>query len=111
LGASDWGRASFHTGLLADVLNLIGALATVPQADPTRIGMGSHLMGGGITTKALTVEPRIRAAVLTFQQRRRRRPDRPLGAGLPAGETQYTTKRNPAEVFLPDSRRRSSLPI
>ena len=63
-GASEWGPSLFHTGLLADVLNLIGALATVPEADTTRLGMWGHSMGGGITTKALTIDPRIRAAVL-----------------------------------------------
>ena len=102
-GASDWGPSLFHTGLLADVLNLIGALATVPQADPTRIGMWGHSMGGGITTKALTVEPRIRAAVLYASNSA---DDADLiarwGPGCLPGETQYTTKCNPAEVLLPD---------
>ena len=102
-GASDWGPSLFHTGLVADVLNLIGALATVPQADTTRIGMWGHSMGGGITTKALTVEPRIRAAVLYAANSA---DDADLiarwGAGCLPGETQYTTKCNPAEVLLPD---------
>jgi len=53
-GASDWGPSLFHTGLLADVLNLIGSLATAPQADPTRLGMWGHSMGG-ITTKGRQV--------------------------------------------------------
>ncbi|MCC6565613.1 MAG: alpha/beta fold hydrolase [Chloroflexi bacterium] len=63
-GGSDWGISLFHTGLTADVLNLISALASVPQADTSRIGMWGHSMGGGITTKALTIDPRIDAAVL-----------------------------------------------
>lgn len=102
-GASQWGPSLFHTGLLADVLNLIGALATVPQADTTRLGMWGHSMGGGITTKALTVDPRIRAAVLYAANSA---DDADLiarwGPGCLPGETQYTTKCNPAEVILPD---------
>ena len=102
-GASAWGPSLFHTGLLADVLNLIGSLATVPQADVTRLGMWGHSMGGGITTKALTVSPHIRAAVLYAANSA---DDADLiarwGPGCLPGETQYTTKCNPAEVILPD---------
>ncbi len=102
-GASDWGPSLFHTGLLADVLNLIGSLATVPQADPTRLGMWGHSMGGGITTKALAVDPRIRAAVLYASNSG---DDGDLiarwGPGCLPGETEYTTKCNPGEVILPD---------
>ena len=102
-GASAWGPSLFHTGLLADVLNLIGALATVPEADTTRLGMWGHSMGGGITTKALTVSPHIRAAVLYAANSA---DDADLiarwGPGCLPGETQYTTKCNPAEVILPD---------
>jgi dipeptidyl aminopeptidase/acylaminoacyl peptidase len=102
-GASAWGPSLFHTGLLADVLNLIGALATVPQADTTRLGMWGHSMGGGITTKALTVDPRLRAAVLYAANSA---DDADLiarwGPGCLPGETEYTTKCNPAEVILPD---------
>ncbi|MBK9123765.1 MAG: alpha/beta fold hydrolase [Chloroflexi bacterium] len=63
-GGSDWGVSLFHAGVTADVLNLISALETVPQADTSRIGMWGHSMGGGIATKALTIDPRIDAAVL-----------------------------------------------
>lgn len=102
-GASQWGPSLFHTGLLADVLNLIGALATVPEADTTRLGLWGHSMGGGITTKALTIDPRIRAAVLYAPNSA---DDADLiarwGPGCLPGETQFTTKCNPAEVILPD---------
>lgn len=102
-GASDWGPSLFHTGLLADVLNLIGSLAYVPQADLTRLGMWGHSMGGGLTTKALTIEPRLRAAVLYAANSG---DDADLiarwGPGCLPGETEYTTKCNPAEVILPD---------
>ncbi|MBK7897558.1 MAG: hypothetical protein IPJ90_22295 [Anaerolineaceae bacterium] len=36
----------------------------MPQADTSRIGMWGHSMGGGITTKVLTVTGGVKAAVL-----------------------------------------------
>lgn len=63
-GESDLGDSFFSTGQVIDTLNLISALAWLPEADPARIGMWGHSMGGGITTKAITIDPRIKAAVL-----------------------------------------------
>lgn len=63
-GGSDLGPSLFHTGLVVDVINLMNAIPSIPQADPNRIGMWGHSMGGGITTKILTIDPRVRAAVL-----------------------------------------------
>jgi dipeptidyl aminopeptidase/acylaminoacyl peptidase len=63
-GQSDSGHNFFRTGLLIDTLNLISSLPSVPEIDPDRVGMWGHSMGGGVTTKAITVDPRIKAAVL-----------------------------------------------
>lgn len=63
-GASDTGPSLFHTGLVVDVINLMNAILSIPQADPARIGMWGHSMGGGVTTKILTIDPRVKAAVL-----------------------------------------------
>ena len=63
-GGSDIGPSLFHTGLVIDVVNLMNAIPSIPQADPNRIGMWGHSMGGGITTKILTIDPRVKAAVL-----------------------------------------------
>lgn len=63
-GQSDSGDNFFRTGLLIDALNLVSAVSSIPQADPNRIGMWGHSMGGGVATKAITVDPRIKAAVL-----------------------------------------------
>ena len=63
-GESDPGLSLFHTGLVIDVLNLINIIPSLPQADATKIGLWGHSMGGGIVTKVLTIESRIRAAVL-----------------------------------------------
>lgn len=63
-GGSDFGASFFHTGLVADVMNLLASLDSIPQADTSRIGMWGHSMGGGITTKILTLESPVKAAVL-----------------------------------------------
>jgi len=54
----------YYSGLAIDVINLMNALPSFPQADLDRIGMWGHSMGGGVTLKILTVDDRIKAAVL-----------------------------------------------
>jgi uncharacterized protein len=63
-GGSDVGPSLFHTGLVIDVINLMNAIPSIPQADAERIGIWGHSMGGGITTKILTIDSRVKAAVL-----------------------------------------------
>lgn len=68
-GSSDVGDSLFYSGLVIDVTNLMNALSSIPEADPERIGMWGHSMGGGATFKVLTIDPaqhpeRIKAAVL-----------------------------------------------
>ena len=55
-GASVRGFNTFRVAYAVDVLNLLNAVPSIPQADPTRIGMWGHSMGGGITLKVLTVD-------------------------------------------------------
>ena len=47
-----------------DVLNAVTSLQRYPQADPNRIGMWGHSMGGNITLRALVIDPRIKVAVI-----------------------------------------------
>jgi uncharacterized protein len=47
-----------------DVLNAAGALKRFPDADPQRIGMWGHSMGGWITLRAMVVDPDIQAGVI-----------------------------------------------
>ncbi len=54
----------FYIGYAIDVLNLIAQLPTVPDADPTRIGMWGHSMGGGITLRVLAINDSIKVASL-----------------------------------------------
>lgn len=68
-GGSDIGPSLFYSGLVIDVINLLDAIPSLPQADPERIGLWGHSMGGGVTLKVLAVDAvlhpgRVRAAVL-----------------------------------------------
>lgn len=63
-GGSETGESLFYSGLAIDVINLINALDSYDQADTKRMGMWGHSMGGGATLKVLTIDSRIKAAVL-----------------------------------------------
>jgi len=63
-GDSDIGYSFFYSGLVIDVINLLNAIPSIPKADPDRIGMWGHSMGGGVTMKVLTIDSRVKAAVL-----------------------------------------------
>src|SRR6266498_2157930 len=63
-GESDIGESFFYSGLVIDVINLINAIPSIPQADPSRVGIWGHSMGGGVTMKVLTIDSHIKAAVL-----------------------------------------------
>lgn len=63
-GRSEPGPNAFRSGYAIDVLNLIHQLDSIPQADPERVGLWGHSMGGGITIKVLTVTDRVDAAVV-----------------------------------------------
>src|SRR5919106_1661185 len=63
-GDSDIGHSFFYSGLVIDVINLLNAIPSIPEADPKRIGMWGHSMGGGVTMKVLVIDSRVKAAVL-----------------------------------------------
>ena len=54
-GESDIGASFFYSGLVTDVINLIQAIPSIPEADPSRLGIWGHSMGGGVTMKVLTI--------------------------------------------------------
>lgn len=68
---SDEGPDLFRVGIATDVLNLIalvrehgGKPGPLEQADPQRIGVWGHSMGGGAAIRVITVDSGIKAAVL-----------------------------------------------
>jgi dipeptidyl aminopeptidase/acylaminoacyl peptidase len=68
---SDDGDNLFRVGMAADVLNLIaliqaqsGGIDPLQNANPNLIGLWGHSMGGGISTRVLTVTDGVKAAVL-----------------------------------------------
>lgn len=68
---SDDGENLFRVGMAIDVLNLIaliksqsGVTDQLRNANSNAIGMWGHSMGGGITTRVLTVSQDVKAAVL-----------------------------------------------
>ena len=63
-GDSDTDVSLFYSGLAIDVVNLLNAIPSIQQADSDRIGMWGHSMGGGVTLKVLTIDSRIKAAVI-----------------------------------------------
>jgi len=52
------------TGYTVDVLNAVSSLKAFPQADPERIGMWGHSLGGFLTLRAMVISPDIKAAVI-----------------------------------------------
>jgi len=68
---SDVGGNLFRVGMAIDALNLIGLVkeksgepGLLQTADPQRIGLWGHSMGGGVSTRVLTVSQDVDAAVL-----------------------------------------------
>jgi pimeloyl-ACP methyl ester carboxylesterase len=68
-GDSDIGPSLFYSGLVIDVINLVSAIPSIPEADHEHIGMWGHSMGGGVTTKVLTIHPALTASQLRIKAR------------------------------------------
>lgn len=49
--------AYYSSAYAIDVLNALSSLKKYPDADPNRIGMWGHSMGGNITLRALVIRP------------------------------------------------------
>lgn len=52
------------TGYVIDVLNAVGSIKRYGDADPKRIGMWGHSMGGYITLRAMVINKDIKAGVI-----------------------------------------------
>ncbi len=51
-------------GYTDDVLNAVASLQQFPHADPNRIGMWGHSMGGFLTLRAMVISSQIKAGVI-----------------------------------------------
>ena len=58
------GGAYSRPDYTVDVLNAVGAMKRYPDADPNRIGMWGHSMGGYITLRSMVVTGDIKAGVI-----------------------------------------------
>jgi dipeptidyl aminopeptidase/acylaminoacyl peptidase len=47
-----------------DVLNAVASMRRFPAADPERIGMWGHSMGGYITLRSMVIDPQLKAGVI-----------------------------------------------
>jgi len=80
-----------------DVLNAMASVMQYPDADPGRVGMWGHSMGGGITLRAMVVTQNIKAGVIwagmvapypdLLEWYRRRSVGRPTPTPYPDGTT------------------------
>ncbi len=53
-----------HPGYTIDVLNAVASIKLFSAADPNRIGMWGHSMGGYLTLRAMVVSPDIKAGII-----------------------------------------------
>lgn len=76
-----------------DVLNAMASVKRLPDADPNRIGMWGHSMGGSVTLRAMVTVPDVKAGVIwagvvasypDLFERWRRAPTAPGGMPAPA---------------------------
>ena len=51
-------------GYTVDVLNALASIKQFPQANPERIGMWGHSMGGFLTLRAMVLSPDVKAGVI-----------------------------------------------
>ena len=58
------GGAYSNPGYTVDVLNAVASMKRYPDADPNRIGMWGHSMGGYITLRSMVVTKDIKAGVI-----------------------------------------------
>lgn len=53
-----------NSGYLRDVLNAVASLKQFPDADPQRIGMWGHSMGGYLTLRSMVIDQDIKVGVI-----------------------------------------------
>ncbi len=53
-----------NPGYVIDVLNAVASLKRFPEADPDRIGMWGHSLGGYLTLRSMVISPDVKAGVI-----------------------------------------------
>jgi len=53
-----------HPGYMIDVLNAVSSLQRFPEANPEKIGMWGHSMGGYLTLRAMVIDDSVKAGVI-----------------------------------------------
>jgi dienelactone hydrolase len=61
---SQCGANPLYVGYAIDVLNLLAQVSSLPDADPARVGIWGHSMGGGVTLRVLAITNDIKVAAL-----------------------------------------------
>jgi dipeptidyl aminopeptidase/acylaminoacyl peptidase len=56
--------AHLESAYVIDALNLLAALKTFPQADPSRVGVWGHSNGGSVSERVMVVSKDVRATVI-----------------------------------------------
>ncbi|MBI3970711.1 MAG: alpha/beta fold hydrolase [Chloroflexi bacterium] len=88
---------------VVDVLNALASVRRWPDADPNRVGMWGHSMGGFVTLRAMVIDPTIKAGVIwggvvgSFPDMLfnwGRGPTAPAGPSAPAAASQSRSWRN-----------------
>jgi dipeptidyl aminopeptidase/acylaminoacyl peptidase len=79
-------------GYLADVMNAVASIKQFPQANPEKIGMWGHSMGGYLTLRAMVISSDIKAGVIW------------AGVVAPYTDLLYNWRRSGSFVASPSSR-------
>ncbi|BCX04966.1 MAG: hypothetical protein KatS3mg053_2904 [Candidatus Roseilinea sp.] len=88
-----------NPGYVVDVLNAVASIKRYPDADPNRIGMWGHSMGGYITLRSMVINKDIKAGVIwagvvgsyqdLVERWRRRSASQPAPAAPPTGARRW----------------------
>jgi len=99
-------NGSFGPEYTIDVLNAVASVQRYPDADPGRVGMWGHSMGGGITLRSMVVTKDIQAGVIwagmvaDYAGLLKWRQDRFANRPTPTPGSDGTSRRWPHEEML-----------
>lgn len=86
--------AYFSPGYTIDVLNAIASVRQLDNVNKEKIGLWGHSMGGHISLRALSVDPKIKAAV--------------IWAGVVSDYPEFLNRRRTTSTFQPSPREQAT---